>query len=190
MNYVERNCVFTHAGKSYEAGGAIVTPTHIVAYPGNDGVHHQWNNRPMIYLDKTQVPANRRGTYTGDKFKANVCESMTIPADAGLCDGGSREVYHAIRLRDGATITMPGQSAAPWDGARREHVVTLQPGLAVICHAHFCGQDTGLMFYLHPQDAAPDAARCGQVERRGKARAGVHRVQVGLSGQEPVHAAT
>ncbi len=32
--YIERDCVFTHEGRSFESGGAIVTPDRIVAYVG------------------------------------------------------------------------------------------------------------------------------------------------------------
>jgi hypothetical protein len=39
------------------------------------------------YLDVRMVPAQLRGDYTGKKFKAVVCESVTIPMTAGLWDG-------------------------------------------------------------------------------------------------------
>jgi hypothetical protein len=107
-----------------------------------------------IYLDAKDVPPQLRGTYTGKKFSVVVTESMTIPADAGLWDGGSRSTYSAVRLADGTAMSFPGQNLAPWD-ARADRKIDLQPGFVVKRHSIFCGKDSGLTFYLHPQDAAP-----------------------------------
>ena len=106
-----------------------------------------------IHLEPSQVPAALRRGYTGSKFQARVCESLTIPIDAGLWDGGSRELYAAVRLEDGATITLTGQDAAPWDMARAVREVALRPGFAVRVHVNFCGKDLGLRFYVHTDDA-------------------------------------
>lgn len=32
--FIEDNCVFEHAGRKFEAAGAVVTETHIIAYLG------------------------------------------------------------------------------------------------------------------------------------------------------------
>ncbi len=37
-----------------------------------------------IYLTPDQVPSHLRAGYAGKKLAARVCESMTIPMDAGL----------------------------------------------------------------------------------------------------------
>lgn len=42
-SYVETDCTFTHEGKTFEAGSAIVTPDCIVAYPGKDGKLCNWH---------------------------------------------------------------------------------------------------------------------------------------------------
>lgn len=107
-----------------------------------------------IYLDRSQVPASLRGRYAGNKFKAYVTEQMTVPSTAGLWDGGSRDMFSALRLADGATVPMPGQHLAPWDN-RSDQKVTLAPGIAIVEHSIFAGKDMGLTFYLHPTDAAP-----------------------------------
>ncbi len=106
-----------------------------------------------IHLDANMVPASLRGGYSGKMFKARVCESVTIPMDAGLWSGGSRETYRVVRLADGAEIE-PLRDQSPWDRARRDISVTLEPGIAVICHSMFCGKDHGLTFYVHPSNAA------------------------------------
>lgn len=107
-----------------------------------------------IYLERNQVPAALRGSYTGTRFNARPCESMTIPSDAGLWSGGSRTTYSAIELATGREMPLPGQMSAPWDKDRKEREVTLRPGFAIVAHAIFCGTDCGLTFYVHPADVA------------------------------------
>lgn len=41
--YIERNCDFTHQGKTFTAGGAVVTDDLLVAYPGADGKLNDWH---------------------------------------------------------------------------------------------------------------------------------------------------
>lgn len=108
-----------------------------------------------IHLEPNQVPQHLKGGYTGRKFQAEVCESIHIPITAGLWDGGSRDVYRAIRLSDGATVPMPGQDTAPWDARRADRTVPLQPGFAIVMHSTYAGRDMGLRFYVRPEDAAP-----------------------------------
>jgi hypothetical protein len=104
-----------------------------------------------IYLDPEQVPSHLRGTYSGKQFKAVVTESWSIPADAGLWAGGSRETYLIVRLADGAAIEPVNHQAAPWD-KRADKPVKLEPGIAVVRHSMFSGKDMGLTFYIHPAD--------------------------------------
>jgi hypothetical protein len=106
-----------------------------------------------IHLDPRLVPASLRGSYSGNKFKAIVCETVTIPADAGLWDGGSREHYSAIHFESGRLADLPGQTNAPW-AYRADQGFILNPGIAIIKHSMFCGKDMGLTFYIHPHNAA------------------------------------
>jgi hypothetical protein len=107
-----------------------------------------------IYLEPNQVPPALRGGYDGKKFAARVAESVSVPSDAGLWSGGSRDVYTLIELASGVRHPMPGQSASPFDSARQERTVTLKPGFAVVRHSTFCGKDMGLTFFIHPDNAA------------------------------------
>lgn len=43
MDYIEQDCTF----KGFEAGGAVVTPDYIVAYPKADGVLGDWHGNPI-----------------------------------------------------------------------------------------------------------------------------------------------
>lgn len=45
--YIETDCIVEHEGRSFEAGGAIVTPDVIVAYPSKDGVLTDWRGKPL-----------------------------------------------------------------------------------------------------------------------------------------------
>lgn len=108
-----------------------------------------------IYLEPDKVPSHLRGGYNGKKFAVRVCESMTIPAEAGTWDGGSRETYIIKRLADGASVTATDTMSAPWDERRVDRKVTVTPGLCVVRHSTFQGKDMGLVFFLNPADAAP-----------------------------------
>lgn len=104
----------------------------------------------VIHLHMNQIPAHLRGGYSGRKFKAYPVESIKIPATAGLWEGGSRDMYHAIDLATGERCDMPGQNSAPLNTARVERHVALVPGYAVVRESVFCGKDGGLTFYVHP----------------------------------------
>jgi hypothetical protein len=47
MSYIEKDCTVTHKGRSFEAGGAVVTPNHIVAYLAKDGALTDWHGKPL-----------------------------------------------------------------------------------------------------------------------------------------------
>jgi hypothetical protein len=75
-----------------------------------------------IHLEPNQVPAYLRGSYNGRKFKAVVTETVTIPSDAGVWGGGSRDLYSYVMLQpDADPIRLTGQNAAPWDRSRRSY---------------------------------------------------------------------
>lgn len=104
-----------------------------------------------VYLEPSLVPQSMRLGYTGKAFKAIACLDMTIPCDAGLWSGGSREEYTVVRLADGKTVSPVDHNAAPWD-KRSDLKVSITPGLMVVKHSMFCGKDTGLTFYIHPDN--------------------------------------
>lgn len=107
-----------------------------------------------IYLEPNQVPAILRGGYSGKKFKVEITNEVTIPSDAGLWSGGSRDTYSVIRLADGSTIAASDNISSPWNDTRRDRTIPLSDGMAVIRHSMFCGKDMGLTFYVHPDNAA------------------------------------
>jgi hypothetical protein len=107
-----------------------------------------------IHLEPSQVPAHLRGEYSGKKFQARVCETVSIPADAGLWSGGSRNEFFAVDIVTGEGVPFPGQDSHPFDRGNEARSVALVPGIAVVEHSTSCGQDMGLRFYVHPSNAA------------------------------------
>lgn len=96
-----------------------------------------------IHLTPDQVPAAVRGDYTGRKFKAEVRESVTVPADAGQWSGGSRDRFHIVRLADGyACGIQPG-------------AYNLNQGFAIVRESVFQGRPMGLTIYVGAADVAP-----------------------------------
>jgi hypothetical protein len=106
-------------------------------------------------LERKQVPMHLIRGRMDRSFTVRVCETVSIPADAGTWSGGTRELYSAMRLSDGEKQSITDTFSPPWDADRRNRLITLRPGFAVIETGHFCGRDRGVTFYLHPQDAAP-----------------------------------
>jgi len=47
MTYIERNCTIEHEGRTFESGGAVVTPEHVVAYPKAGGILGDWHGNPI-----------------------------------------------------------------------------------------------------------------------------------------------
>ncbi len=122
-----------------------------------------------IYLEENQVPSNLKGSYTGKKFKAIVCESMTIPSDAGLWQEGSRDTYLVIHLTDGKTVEPINHNASPWNESRQDTKINLDPNVAVVQHTIFCGKDSGLTFYVHPLNTfLPKTSAMGELSDHEK----------------------
>lgn len=108
---------------------------------------------PTRHLDRNDVPAQLRQGYDGRKFVAQITGAVTIPATAGLWDGGSRDTYSAVQLATGATVAMP--DADPFNGAQRDRRIDIPAGVAIVRRSVFQGRDSGLTFYIRPEDAAP-----------------------------------
>ena len=47
MEHVEQNCTVEHEGRSFSAGGAVVTADRIIAYPGPDNVLQDWHGKAL-----------------------------------------------------------------------------------------------------------------------------------------------
>ena len=47
MLYVEKDCCFKHENRKFCAGGAIVTPKHLIAYPGENSILKDWHGKTI-----------------------------------------------------------------------------------------------------------------------------------------------
>ena len=45
--YIEQDCIITHEGQSFEAGGAVVTPDFIIGYLYDDGKVKSWHGETL-----------------------------------------------------------------------------------------------------------------------------------------------
>ncbi len=67
--------------------------------------------------------------------------------------GGSRSEYHAIDLSNGAARTMSNwNQLAPWANPYEGSSVELVPGFAVVKTGYFCGKESTLTIYVHPDN--------------------------------------
>jgi hypothetical protein len=105
------------------------------------------------HLDRKDVPAHLRTGYNGARFQAQLTDAVTIPATAGLWDGGSRDVFSSIELATGHTVT--ACNADPFNGSAKDRRLAIPQGVAIIRHSTFQGRDMGLTYYVRPDDAAP-----------------------------------
>jgi hypothetical protein len=62
--FIEQDCTFYHDGKPYTAGGAIVTPDRIAAYPGDNGVLTDWHGRQIGTYRIVATWRNPRGIFS------------------------------------------------------------------------------------------------------------------------------
>lgn len=71
MNYIEQDCTFTHEGKSFESGGALVTPDRIVAYPGKDGRLNDWHGKQIgtyLFMSSRKAVFFGRPSWQGSRY--------------------------------------------------------------------------------------------------------------------------
>jgi hypothetical protein len=47
MAYIEADCSITHEGRTFSAGGAVVTADVVVAYPMVNGILGDWHGRAI-----------------------------------------------------------------------------------------------------------------------------------------------
>ena len=88
--------------------------------------------------------------YNGHRFQVQIAKSVDVRS---CWDGGSRSFFKFVRLDgSGDTFTVPQQSAYDPQIIGGD-AVDLVPGLACVEHSIFCGRDTGITVYVHPDNA-------------------------------------
>ena len=82
MNYIESNCTVEFQGKSFESGGAVVTPDYLLAYPGDNGMLNDWHGKP---IGTFKVISSRPAIFFGRKsFISDRYYYMAAKVD-GVC---------------------------------------------------------------------------------------------------------
>lgn len=105
-------------------------------------------------VSKKQLPPfardflDARG-YRGRRIYVEVRASVTIPSDAGLWSGGTRDQFFAM-TNDGAVAPSATNAAAPWAACGRGATIDLPAHVCVARHSFFCGDDMGWTFFVAP----------------------------------------
>jgi hypothetical protein len=47
LPYIETNCTIEHNGRKFTCGGAFVSPTHLIAYPADNGRLNDWHGNQI-----------------------------------------------------------------------------------------------------------------------------------------------
>jgi len=67
--------------------------------------------------------------------------------------GGTRSEYHAVDLNNSRVKSFARWSMiAPWENPYEGASVDLIPGFAIIRTGHFCGKESVLTIYVHPEN--------------------------------------
>lgn len=105
----------------------------------------------LIKVKKADVAALLDKTfpnYRGRKLKVAVASTVTLHnVNWG---GGTRSQYKAVSLD--ATKSGTYEAPAPWAHTHEGLKVAIPQGVAIACHRIFCGVDTGITFYVRPDD--------------------------------------
>lgn len=116
-------------------------------------------------ITKSALPAWVRefidGTgYRGRKFAVVVKNRLTIPSDAGLWSGGTRDAFYVV-TRDGSGAASVN-NAAPGTGCGRDVTVEIPEDSVVARRSWFCGKDGGFTFYVPSPAASRALSGCGE----------------------------
>jgi hypothetical protein len=91
------------------------------------------------------------GDYRGRKIRVAPTETVHI-SDLNW-SGGTRSQYRACTLDGRSLGGMDRYNAmAPWANPAEGASLPLVPGACVVEHSIFCGKDSGLRIYVHPDD--------------------------------------
>ncbi len=59
---IEKDCVVSFEGKEFEAGGAFISDSHLVAYPAENGILKDWHGKQIgVY----SILSSRRAVFFG-----------------------------------------------------------------------------------------------------------------------------
>ncbi len=94
--------------------------------------------------------------YKGRKWRV---QEQTRPIQINsYWQDGSRDYFRFVRLSDLEVLPVPDSHPAfnaqlPGADYVGNATYEARPGFALVKHSYFCGRDSGLTVYFHPQDA-------------------------------------
>lgn len=107
-----------------------------------------------IFVERAQVAALVDATfpdYKGKKYRVVPLDSVTI-MDLNW-HGGTRSQYRGCTLAGERTGALDKWNAvAPWRNAAEGSQVEIPKGACLVKHSMFCGKDSGLTIYVHPDN--------------------------------------
>lgn len=111
-----------------------------------------------IYIDKpdktiTDIIKRAFPKYNGRKYQ--ICPQDHITLHDVNWSGGTKSHYVFLRLHDSQILPVPDHMS-PWNSNNPEgKTFPLSDGIICIEHSHFCGHDTGIRIYAHPDIITP-----------------------------------
>ena len=88
MEFLEQDCTINLRGREFTAGGAVVSPSHIIAYPGANNVLADWHGNA---IGTWRVISSRPAVFFGHRSWQ-----------------GSTYYYMRAKLTDGSVYSMRG----------------------------------------------------------------------------------
>lgn len=103
----------------------------------------------MEKISAKELPTNVRKAFSYRKRIAfrTVTNSLTIPSQAGVWTGGSRDLYSLVHLVSGKVTPLTNTMLAPWDVERKDRVFAIEPGHIVVRTGTFCGRTAIMHIY-------------------------------------------
>jgi len=105
------------------------------------------NTENMKMTRKQAKPIIERAfpEYNGRKIQVVFTDHMT-PCDLNW-GGGTKNTYAFLNVNGEIMRYSP---AAPWIEVNEDKRIEIQPNVLIVKHSIFCGHDTGITIYAHP----------------------------------------
>lgn len=107
-----------------------------------------------MYIYRKDVPSwmlSAFPNYNGRKYY--VVSGYTVQLSGDSWEGGSKTTYVGVNMKTGKTASPSIQYGNPFTNSTGKiPYVKLQLNFAIVAHRVFCGQDCGLVAYVHPDN--------------------------------------
>ncbi len=100
--------------------------------------------KDVRWLTQAAFPESKKRT-------ANIEITTKVYFNNTFWDGGSKNVYKAVKLESGEVASLIVGSS-PWNSVAEGTTVELTPGIAIVEQSYFCGKEMPLRIHLHPDN--------------------------------------